>query len=653
MNPRVRLRWPWLLSLLLTVGVADPGLAQLYHFGKNKVQFDEFDWQRLETEHFDIYFYPEEAELASFAGQMAEESFRQLEQRLRHTVHRRVPLIVYASHVHFEQTNVLPGLLPEGVAGFTEFMKGRVALPLSGSYPEFERVLHHELVHVFMFDRIRRVLADRGITDVWSGPLWFSEGLAEYLSGAWDSYGDMVVRDALFSGRLASIEQMYRIYGTFQMYKEGQSICEFMAARYGEDVFARILDNWWRAETFAEVFAISTGEKLADLDEAWTYDLKKRYLPMIEDADPPSRMSRALTQTGFNLKPALLPAASMTPVDSLDYVFLRNEQGYTQIARGRVAGGSSSVIVAGERESEYESLHPIEASLAVSPDGRLLAFVAKRNGRDHLILWDLGAGRRQQRFTFAPLIALSSPTWSPDGARLALSGARRSGRTDLFLVDAVEGTVTELTNDLYHDRDPHWHPTENLLVFSSDRAPEHGRQGRYNLFTIDVPGGRDVSRTAVPIIRQVTDGDADDLQPAWSPQGDRIAFTSDRHGFYDLYAVNVYGDHVGAVERLTHTLTGAFDVAWLPAGDELLFTGFEESRFHIYRFAPSLPPTSDPGDTTMTTAAAIDSSWKLASLPDAGQVSRRSYRKRLSLDIAQSQISQDPVFGTSGGVQIG
>ena len=622
--------------------------AQLYHFGKNKVQFDEFDWQRLETEHFDVYFYPEEAELASFAGQMAEEGFRHLEERLGHTVRRRVPLILYASHVHFEQTNVMPGLLPEGVAGFTEFRKGRVALPLSGSYPEFERVLHHELVHVFMFDRIRRVLTDRGVPDVWFGPLWFSEGMAEYLSGTWDSYGDMVVRDALFSGRLATIAQMLRIHGTFQMYKEGQSICEFMAARYGEDVFARILDNWWRGETFSEVFALTTGEALSDLDDAWTYDVQKRYLPMIEHVDPPSHMATALTHTGFNLKPTLLPAATPTPTDSLEFIFFRNEQGYTQIALDRVGGGSARILVAGERESEYESLHPIEASLAVSPDGSTLAFVGKRNGRDRLILWDVEGGRRRRRFTFDDLVALSSPTWSPDGTQLALAGARRSGRTDLFLVDTESGALTELTDDLYHDRDPHWHPTLDVLVFSSDRAPGHGRQGQYNLFTIGLDG------TDGPVVRQLTDGDFDDLQPAWSPSGDRVAFTSDRDRFYDLYSVTVDGQSAGPVVRLTHTLTGAFDAAWMPAGDELLFTGYEASRFHIFRLTLDAADAGPDSVTISGTAmATVDSSWDLAGLPDAGQVTRRTYRRRLSLDIAQSQISQDPVFGTSGGIQLG
>ena len=154
-----------LLAALLTLAAgADPAAAQFYRFGKNKVQYDEFRWQKMETPHFDVYFYAEEEELAGYAARMAEEGYDRLERVSGHTVQRRVPLIVYSSHIYFAQTNVIPNLLPEGVGGFTEFLKGRVALPLSGSLPEFERVLHHELVHVFTFDRIRQVLRRRGIS---------------------------------------------------------------------------------------------------------------------------------------------------------------------------------------------------------------------------------------------------------------------------------------------------------------------------------------------------------------------------------------------------------------------------------------------------------------------------------------------------------
>ncbi|MBQ36477.1 MAG: hypothetical protein CME04_08815, partial [Gemmatimonadaceae bacterium] len=205
-----------------------------------------------------------------------------------------------------------------------------------------------------------------------------------------------------------------------------------------------------------------------------------------------------------------------------------------------------------------------------------------------------------------------------------------------------------LTDDLYHDRDPHWHPARDVLVFSSDRSPGHGRKGKYNLFTIDV--GEAAERS----VRQLTFGDHHDMQPAWSPEGARVAFTSDRDGFYDLYALPVAGDSVGTTQRLTRALTGVFDAAWLPGADELLFTGFEGARFHIHRLGlDSVAVESDSLASVRTVAAAVDSSWDLASLPDAGQVTRRTYRKRLSLDIAQSQISQDPVFGTSGGIQLG
>ena len=453
--------------LLLTLSVlSGDASGQLYRFGKNKVQYDEFRWQKMNTPHFDLYFYPEEEELATYAARMAEEGFAELQRKFAHTVQRRVPLIIYSSHVYFEQTNVIPGMLPEGVAGFTEFLKGRVALPLSGSMPDFERVLHHELVHVFMFDRIRTVLRSRGINQFRASPLWFSEGLAEFWSTDMDSYGDMIIRDALFSGRLVPISTMSRINGTFQLYKEGQSICAFMSDRYGEDVFERLLGNWWRSEKFEEIFEVTTGESLAELDKAWQYSVRKALLPDIEDADPPSQLAEALTTTGFNLKPVPI-AASSADIDSLDLVFFRSDQGYTYIARQALTGGQPVVVVEGERSASYESLHPLGTSLAVTADGRWLAFSAKHGGRDRLHIWNLELGEEERTLSFDDIVAISSPSWSPDGSRLVFSGAEPGGRTDLYIVDIASGSAEALTDDIFHDRDPDWIPV--ATGFSSAR----------------------------------------------------------------------------------------------------------------------------------------------------------------------------------------
>ena len=602
-------------------------------FGRNKVQYAEFAWRKMETTHFDVYFFAEEAELAAYTAQMAERQFADLEKKFAHTVQRRVPLVIYSSHIYFEQTNIIPNLLPEGVAGFTEYLKGRVALPLSGSLPEFERVLHHELVHVFTFDRIAQVLAQHGVLDFRPAPLWFSEGLAEYWSSERNSFGEMVVRDALFARRLVSIADMYRIYGTYQMYKEGESICHFMAERHGADVFEQLFANWWRGETFAEIFAITTGESLNKFDRAWQYHLHKHYLPAIADRDPPSELATARTQRGFNIKPAAVPG------DSSAFYHFRNAQGYTQIVRTRRDGSASEVVVEGERLPVFESLHPLTTRLAVSPDGQWLAFAAKSRGRDHLYIWDVEQERIAADLSFAEIVAIASPSFAPDGQRLAFAGSDEGGWTDIYLVDVTGDNLRAVRRDIYHDRQPDWSPDGERIVFSSDRWPG-GRRGRYNLFLYEV---------ATEQIAALSRGEHNDGQPRWSPDGERIVFSSDRAGAYDIYALQLAGERA-TTRRLTQVLTGAFDPVLLADGQHLLFSGYESGGFQIYELAVDWADSAEV--SYQRVEEAIVEPWSVASLHGQSEVASRPYERKMTFDIAQGQISQDPEFGTSGGIQV-
>ena len=107
---------PLLLLLLLTGALTVH--AQFFYFGRNKVQYTEFDWRVMKTEHFDIYYYTEMKDLAERGAHFAEESYSLLQQKFNHTVNARIPLIFYSSHLHFEQTNTTGGFIPEGVGGF-------------------------------------------------------------------------------------------------------------------------------------------------------------------------------------------------------------------------------------------------------------------------------------------------------------------------------------------------------------------------------------------------------------------------------------------------------------------------------------------------------------------------------------------------------
>ncbi|MCK4371961.1 MAG: hypothetical protein KAW61_02390, partial [candidate division Zixibacteria bacterium] len=125
MSLLVRSRWLTvaILAAIIIMGAVGESYAQFY-FGKNKVQYARFDWQVMTTEHFRIYFYAEEEPLARTAANLAETSYRVLAAKFNHEVRKTIPLIIYSSPTYFSQTNVLPGLMPESVGGFTEFMKG-------------------------------------------------------------------------------------------------------------------------------------------------------------------------------------------------------------------------------------------------------------------------------------------------------------------------------------------------------------------------------------------------------------------------------------------------------------------------------------------------------------------------------------------------
>jgi hypothetical protein len=136
----------------------------------------------LKTEHFDVYFYPREEQGAALAARMAERWYVRLRELLNHDLRGRQPLILYASHVDFEQTNVIGGVLGEGTGGVTEALQRRIVLPLAGPLAETDHVIGHELVHAFQFDMTTVGEASPGSTGANRLPLWFIEGMAEYLS---------------------------------------------------------------------------------------------------------------------------------------------------------------------------------------------------------------------------------------------------------------------------------------------------------------------------------------------------------------------------------------------------------------------------------------------------------------------------------------
>jgi hypothetical protein len=633
-----------LAALLALVPAVVP--AQTVSFGKNKIQYKEFQWRVLHSEHFQLYYYPEEEELARTALGMAEEAYDVVAARMRHEVDRLIPLIIYSSHQDFEQTNVSPYFLPEGVAGFTEFLKGRVAMPFNGSYRDFQHTLQHELVHVFQISRLDQSYRLHYRNDFIGPPLWFTEGMAEHWSEEWNSTGDLFLRDLVLEDNLPAIRDLWRLNGTFILYKVGQDLIGFLEREYGSDVVPAIYEELWRSDSFEDALESVTGVEIAELNLRWHHGLDRRYFPHVERSRPVELAAEPLAVSGPNFKPAIAPPGS--PVSRERLYFLSPRTGYTNIYSASVHGREKDVekIVKGQRQPEFESFHPFQSKLDLSVEGKL-AFVSKFYERDGLFLYDLRSETLDGQWQFEGLVALRSPTFSPDGREVVFAALSESGRQDLYRFDLDTETLRRLTSDFYWDDDPEWSPDGRTLAFVSDRTP-WGMAGSTNIFLLDLETGELTPRTFGPW---------SDRSPAFDDDGARIVFSSDRDGTPQLYVA----DSTGTV-RITSLLGGASDPVWLPGGDHVVFTAMSKLRFGIYRtaaeptgeraradFVASLVPGVDPGRPVSADRPA----WVLTSPVALDSLGARDlpYRRRYTLDFAQGGVAFEPTQNAGEGLQ--
>jgi len=621
--------------------------AEAQYFGQNKVRYETPRFRVLHTEHFDVFYYDEESRVVAEAAAMAERWYARLSKVLDHTLSRRQPLILYPSHPAFEQTNAIPGELGEGVGGVTESFKRRIVLPLGASLAETDHVIGHELVHAFQYDIAgtgRSLgLAGSGLERL---PLWFIEGMAEYLSvGADDPHTAMWIRDAAVTDRLPSYGKLSD--PRYFPYRYGQALWRYIAARYGDAAVGRTYKSAVKSgdpRPALRELGVGPDSLIAD----WHVAIRAWNQPVAAATATPTRQGQPLVVekggTGrLNLAPVLSP-------DGERLVFFSGRsrfaiEMYVADARtGRIERQITKTVI----DPHYQNLGFIASSGAWSPDGSRFAFGAVSRGRPVISIRDMTRGRTVREQRFEDLGEIHALTWSPDGRRIAFS-ALAGGVTDLWVLDAETGRARRLTDDRHADLQPAWSPDGRSIAFVTDRFGAGDEHGDYRLALIDPESGA---------FRPVAGFDrAKHIDPAWSSDGAALFFVSDRNGISDIYRVTLA---TGELRQLTHLVTGvsgitplspAFSVA--NSDDRLVFSAYEKGNYNLYRLegATSLagealrpPAAADAGRLPPGASAAAPAALARA---DTVGFRRGPYRARLSLDHV-SQVSLGVAGGSAG-----
>ncbi|HVL66939.1 MAG TPA: BamA/TamA family outer membrane protein [Vicinamibacterales bacterium] len=636
--------------------------AQGDYFGQNKVQYRTFDFKVLKTEHFDIYYYPEEEEAARMAARMAERWYGRLSKLLVHELRGRQPLILYASAPHFRQTNTIMGSIGEGTGGVTEAFKRRIVLPFAGPLQATDHVLGHELVHAFQYD-ITGTNVNTNTAGALALPLWFIEGMAEYLSiGPVDPHTAMWMRDAARREKLPSIDELDN--PRYFPYRYGHALWAFIGGKYGDKAVASLLRAGAVSRGYKEAFEAVLGVDTKELTRLWHEAEFNAYRPVAEATTLAGKIARPVIVNEpkgprLNVSPELSP-------DGSQFMFFSERDLFSvdlylaDSATGKVIRKITDTAT----DPHYESLQFLGSAGAWHPSGERIVVPAISRGQPVLAILNTSNSRREREIRLEGVDEVLNPTWSRDGRLIAFSGIV-GGLTDLFVYDLQANSMRRLTNDPFAELDPAFSPDGRQIAFATDRFTT-------NLETLDIGEPRiatiDLQSGGVREVGGFTG--AKNIGPQWTPDGSSLYFLSDRAGITNLYRIPAAG---GQPAQLTNLVTGvsgitALSPAMSASAGRVIFSAYEDDGYNVYaletetqlagmplvdlpRHAGVLPPrTAAEGPVAATLASAT------AALPPPAAVAGEPepYRPRLSLDFAGQPtvgVGADP-FGTyaTGGV---
>ena len=553
-------------------------LALAQQFGRNKIQYQNKTWEYIQSEHFDVFYYQGGRRLAEFAASVSESSYVSLKRTFNYELLDRIPVLIYRSHNDFTETNLTGDVVGESVGGFTEFFKNRVVLPFEGSYEQFRHVLHHEITHAVML----QFLYGTGSGAIIRGVSRMTPPLW-FIEGLaeFESLGWDSDSDMFVrDATLRGYLPPIPFLQAFLAYKGGQAVFLYIEDTYGPQKRSEILQRIRSTRNFEQAWRMAFNEPLEESSAKWQRYMRKKYWPEIANRKEPADYAQALTNH-LQWQNFVNNSPAVSPTGDR-VAFLTDRSGFFDIYVVSATDPTKvEKLISGQRKADLEELHWLRPGMSWSPDAKYIAFSSRSGGEDALNIIDVGKKEIVSSFKF-DLDGLFSPAWSPVSKEIAFVGMKNCcSHILVYNLDTKE--LRYLTRDIFSDLEPAWSPDGKQLIFTSDR--------KENVEPVELQGevmieNHDYHTHDLYLInadgtgmRRLTNSPANDRYGQFIPDGKRVVYVSDKTGIANMYALDL---ETSQEQPVTDLLTGCAQLSWGFKSDRLAFTAFSNGGYNIY-----------------------------------------------------------------------
>lgn len=448
-------------------------------FGKNRVQYKDFQWFFYRSPHFDTYYYKDGKELAAMVGKIAEQNLKDIEDILDYKLEGRIKILSYNKLSDLKQTNL--GLVTDqqqNTGGVTQLIGDKLFVYFDGSVIELQKQIRTGIANILISEmlyggNLQEKLSNATLLTL---PDWFLPGLTSYIAEEWNIKLDNDLKDGIQSGRFKKFNRIAEKDAVVA----GHSIWKYVVDNYGMASISNIV-YMTRVNRNAESgFMYIIGLDFKDLGPLWLEYYKNLYKN--EDLNKELFNKKEIfTHKSKKRKASLAYSQFKVSPDGKSYAYIINKNGkYFLYIHDIKENKTKIVFKTGMRASSF-NLNGTEPIISWHPNSFFLAIAYEHKSKPFVQIVNLRDKKESVSANMYKYEKILDFDYSSDGRKWVIS-AVRNGQSDIFVYDIPSRRDEQITNDWYDDLHPKFIKKSGKIIFSSNRFADSIKVESYSNF---------------------------------------------------------------------------------------------------------------------------------------------------------------------------
>lgn len=454
--------------LLLSVFYTSNTKAQFYNgsnieFGKNRVQYENFEWKFYRFEKYETYFYTGGQTIAEHTAQYAHNKIAEKEKFFDYYLDEKIQFVIYNKHSDFKQSNIGVGADESySIGGVTRIVGSKVFLYFEGDYKKLNQQIDAGITEVLIYQMMyggswKDMIKNSALLTI---PSWYINGLVSYLTYGNDPTIVNKIKNGIANNKFEKFNRLDEKEATIASH----AMWTFIAEKYDPKTISNILYLTRITRDVEDGLLYSIGVSFESITADWTTFYQERFMDIGQDsyAENHTPIETKIKKNRVYQQFKLSPDGNKT-------AYVTNQRGQYRLYLYDKTTGKKKQLFKDEHKLDriVDYSYPI---LEWHPTGKLLTFFVEEKGFLQLFTYDLEEEKLYQKNIFN-LEKVLSYDYTPDGKQMVLSAVFR-GQTDLYLYTIGGNTHKKITDDIFDDLDPVFVNNGEAIAFASNRKTD-------------------------------------------------------------------------------------------------------------------------------------------------------------------------------------